>query len=81
MMKVRRRIRRDCFLQREAQARAFGQMEHARLMGLELQKAKAEVARLQAEAKLKDEQLSLMQLSKDGRCVPKMLLSNARTGS
>ena len=36
----------------EAQAQAFGQKEHARLMGLELQQAKAEVARLQAETKL-----------------------------
>ena len=38
-----------------AQAQAFGEMERARVMELELQQAKADVARLQVEAKLKDE--------------------------
>ena len=40
-----------------AQAQAFGEMEQARVMGLELLQAKADVAKLQAEAKLKDEAL------------------------
>jgi hypothetical protein len=38
-----------------SQAQAFVEMENARVMGLELQQAKADVARLQAEAKVKDE--------------------------
>ena len=40
-----------------AQAQAFGEMEQARVMGLELLQVKADVAKLQAEAKLKDETL------------------------
>jgi len=39
----------------EAQAQAFREMEQTRAMGLELMQAKADVAKLQAEAKLKDE--------------------------
>jgi hypothetical protein len=38
----------------EAQALAFGEMENARMVGLELQQAKADVARLQAEANVKE---------------------------
>jgi hypothetical protein len=38
-----------------AQSQAFGEMERARLMELELQRAKADVARLQVEAKVKEE--------------------------
>jgi uncharacterized protein (DUF3084 family) len=44
-----------------AQSQAFGEMERARLMELELQRAKADVAMLQAEAKLKDEASQALQ--------------------
>ena len=49
----------------EAQRQAFGEMERARVMELELQQAKADVARLQAEAKVKDEAFQAVIRSKD----------------
>jgi hypothetical protein len=80
----------------EAQAQAFGEIENARLMGLELQQVKADVARLQAEVKLKDEasqskdsllqaiirpkdeQISLMLVSKDAIIEAKEQLLQAK---
>jgi hypothetical protein len=49
----------------KAQAQALGEMERARVTGLELQQARADVSRLQVEAKVNDEVFQAAIRSKD----------------